>query len=119
MLEQIKAECFHCGLPVPVGSTYKVTIKKTERDMCCPGCQAVAEAIVAGGMEDYYEFRTEHAEQGQELVPDFLQQSMAYDLDAVQESFVRHSESDSGDVREADLILEGVSGALCGSRYDG
>ena len=113
MLEQIKAECFHCGLPVPVGSTYKVTIKKTERDMCCPGCQAVAEAIVAGGMEDYYEFRTEHAEQGQELVPDFLQQSMAYDLDAVQESFVRHSESDSGDVREADLILEGITCAAC------
>ncbi len=81
--------------------------------MCCPGCQAVAEAIVDGGMEDYYQYRTEPAEQGRELVPDFLQQSLAYDLDAVQDSFVRHHESEQGDLREADLILEGITCAAC------
>ena len=106
-------ECFHCGLPVPVGSLYKVTIQNAEREMCCPGCKAVAEAIVAGGMEDYYQYRTERAEQGKELVPEFLQQSLAYDLDAVQESFVRQHKSNSGDIREADLILEGITCAAC------
>ena len=109
MLVQADSECFHCGLPVPAGTTYKVSIHNIERPMCCPGCRAVAEAIVASGMEDYYQYRTEHAEQ----VPEFLQQTLAYDLDAVQESFVRHHESDSGDLREADLILEGITCAAC------
>ncbi len=108
-----ESDCFHCGLPVPDGSLYKVSIQNSERFMCCPGCQAVAEAIVNGGMEDYYQFRTENAEQGQELVPEFLQQSLAYDLDAVQDSFVRHHDSEQGDIREADLILEGITCAAC------
>jgi len=108
-----KSGCFHCGLPVPPDSYYKVLIQGAERAMCCPGCQAVAEAIVDGGMEDYYQYRTEPAEQGRELVPDFLQQSLAYDLDAVQDSFVRHHASEQGDLREADLILEGITCAAC------
>ena len=108
-----KSGCFHCGLPVPADSHYKVSIQGTERAMCCPGCQAVAEAIVDGGMEEYYQYRTEPAEQGRELVPDFLQQSLAYDLDAVQDSFVRHHASEQGDLREADLILEGITCAAC------
>jgi len=113
MLAKQDAECFHCGLPVPADTTYKVYIQKVKRPMCCPGCQAVAQAIVAGGMEDYYSYRTENAEQGQELVPEFLQQTLAYDLDAVQDSFVRHNENEAGDIREADLILEGITCAAC------
>jgi len=105
--------CFHCGLPVPRDTIYKVSIQGQERAMCCPGCQAVAAAIVEAGMEEYYQYRTEPAEQGRELVPDFLQQSLAYDLDAVQDSFVRHHDSEQGDLREADLILEGITCAAC------
>lgn len=108
-----KPACFHCGLPVPSDTYYKVSIQGAERSMCCPGCEAVAKAIIDGGMEDYYQYRTEPAEQGRELVPDFLQQSLAYDLDAVQDSFVRHHESEQGDLREADLILEGITCAAC------
>jgi len=113
MIEQDTLDCFHCGLPVPEGSTYKISIQNAERSMCCPGCQAVAQAIVDGGMEEYYQYRTEPAEQGQELVPEFLQQTLAYDLDAVQDSFVRHQEGEEGDIREADLILEGITCAAC------
>jgi len=113
MMPLNESGCFHCGLPVPEGTLYKVSIQGAERAMCCPGCQAVAEAIVDGGMEDYYQYRTEPAEQGRELVPEFLQQSLAYDLDAVQDSFVRHHDSDEGDLREADLILEGITCAAC------
>jgi len=113
MREQSEVECFHCGLPIPPNSIYKVSIQNAQRSMCCPGCQAVAQAIVDGGMEEYYQYRTAPAEQGQELVPEFLQQTLAYDLDAVQDSFVRHNESDDGDIREADLILEGITCAAC------
>jgi len=105
--------CFHCGLPVPEGTIYRVSIQGHERSMCCPGCQAVAEAIVDSGMDDYYTYRTEPAEQGKELVPEFLQQTLAYDLDTVQQSFVRHHDSEQGDLREADLILEGITCAAC------
>jgi len=108
-----KTACFHCGLPVPEGDIYSVTIQGHKRSMCCPGCQAVADAIVDSGMEDYYTYRTEPAEQGRELVPEFLQQTLAYDLDTVQQSFVRHHDSEHGDLREADLILEGITCAAC------
>ena len=110
---QVGTGCFHCGLPIPKGTYYKVSIQGAERSMCCPGCQAVATAIVDGGMEDYYQYRTEPAGQGRELVPDFLQQTLAYDLDSVQDSFVRHHDGETGDQREADLILEGITCAAC------
>ena len=40
--------CFHCGLPVPSGSDYVVTVDGEPRPMCCRGCEAVAQAIVDG-----------------------------------------------------------------------
>lgn len=43
--------CYHCGLPVPAGSRFEARVLGETRAMCCPGCQAVAEAIVAGGLE--------------------------------------------------------------------
>jgi len=113
MKQNMELTCFHCGLPVPTGSTYKVTILNKPHLMCCPGCQAVAEAIIDGGMEDYYQYRTEPAQQGKELVPAFLQQTLAYDLDAVQSSFVRQHTEETADIREADLILEGITCAAC------
>ena len=54
-------ECYHCGLPAEADSPYHATILGKDRVMCCPGCQAVAEAIVDNGLEDYYQFRTEPA----------------------------------------------------------
>lgn len=50
--------CFHCGLPVPKGSHYHVKILGEDRDMCCPGCEAVSKAIVEGGLSDFYKHRT-------------------------------------------------------------
>ena len=42
--------CYHCGLPVPDGADYRVEIAGESRDMCCHGCQAVAQAIVDGAL---------------------------------------------------------------------
>ena len=66
--------CFHCGQPVPPGSDYPVEIDGAARPMCCRGCQAVAQAIVDGGLEDYYRHRTESAPTGRELVPEMLKE---------------------------------------------
>jgi Cu2+-exporting ATPase len=102
--------CFHCGLPVPPGSDFHVRIDGEARPMCCKGCEAVAQAIVDNGLTDFYRHRTENAPTGQELVPEFLRQARAYDHPQVQKTFV-HVESET--VREASLILEGITCAAC------
>ncbi len=104
--------CFHCGLPVPEDAVSKFTvyIKDHDQEMCCPGCQAVAQAIVDSGMDSYYQFRTDNAPTGKELVPDFLTQLKAYDIPAVQDRFVTESE---GQFKEVSLILEGITCAAC------
>ena len=77
--------------------------------MCCPGCQAVAQAIVDGGMEEYYSYRTQPADRAQDLVPQELEGLRLYDSETLQRSFV----SGQGEVREAALILEGITCAAC------
>lgn len=108
------SECFHCGQPIPAGSRYPVTIEGVAHEMCCRGCQAVARAIIDGGLADYYRHRTAKsgsaALDASEVVPDWLRQAKLYDLPEVQQSFVRQ---ESGDVREASLILEGIVCAAC------
>jgi len=102
--------CFHCGLPVPAGTDLKVVIDNQPQPMCCRGCQAVATAIVEGGMENYYRYRTETGKTGQQLVPEALRQMEVYDRDEVQKSFVRHKGEHQ---HEASLILEGIDCAAC------
>ncbi len=102
--------CFHCGLPVPAGAEFSVTIDGARRSMCCRGCEAVAKAIVDGGLTDYYRHRTTAAPTGRELVPAFLREAAVYDHPAVQKSFVR---AEGEHVREAALILEGITCAAC------
>jgi P-type Cu2+ transporter len=104
------ADCFHCGLPVPPGSDFRVDIDGAPRPMCCRGCEAVARAIVDGGMSDYYKFRTATAPTAREIVPEFLRQTALYDLPEIQKSFVR---ADGEHVREAALILEGITCPAC------
>jgi Cu2+-exporting ATPase len=102
--------CYHCGLPVPAGIDLHVEIQGEVRPMCCHGCEAVARAILASGHGDFYKYRTDKAPTGRELVPDFIAKTRIYDHPQVQKSFVRQ-ESDT--VREAALILEGITCAAC------
>lgn len=103
------AQCFHCGLDVPPGSDWKVVIDDTRQPMCCPGCQAVAQAIVDNKLEAYYRQRTASAPSGRDLVPTELQALDLYDLAEVQQSFVKPV----GSTMEASLILEGIQCAAC------
>jgi len=102
--------CFHCGLPVPVGSEYPVTIDGSTHKMCCPGCQAVAQAIVDNNLTDYYKYRTERSQTSRQLVPDALKSLDLYDRPELQQSFVR---SEAENIKEASLILEGIVCAAC------
>ncbi|GAB4507392.1 MAG: heavy metal translocating P-type ATPase [Sulfuricaulis sp.] len=78
--------------------------------MCCRGCEAVASAIIDGGMSDYYKFRTATAPTAREIVPEFLRQTTLYDHPEIQKSFVR---ADGEHEREAALILEGITCPAC------
>ena len=102
--------CFHCGLPLPPGLDLNLTIDGAERPLCCHGCLAVAQAIIASGHENFYRVRTEVAPTGQELVPEFLRESEIFDTPEIQNQYVRQLDSES---REVSLILEGITCAAC------
>ncbi len=74
------AACYHCGLPSPPGSNWSVCIDGQNQPMCCPGCEAVARAIVDSGFSDYYRTRSEFGATGADsaLVPPQL---ALYDAD--------------------------------------
>ncbi|WP_236169136.1 heavy metal translocating P-type ATPase [Pseudomonas atacamensis] len=102
--------CYHCALPLPSGSRFTAVVLGQAREFCCPGCQAVAEAIVAGGLESYYQHRSE-ASANPEALPVQLSDELAlYDRADVQQPFVRHE----GDLAETTLLMEGISCAACG-----
>ena len=102
--------CFHCGLPVPPGTHFAVVIAGQRQPMCCHGCEAVAEAIVAAGLTDFYRHRTALSRRAEDLIPEQLRGLELYDRPDLQKSFVR---AESEHVREAALILEGIVCAAC------
>ncbi|HLD65813.1 MAG TPA: heavy metal translocating P-type ATPase metal-binding domain-containing protein, partial [Pseudomonas sp.] len=102
--------CYHCGLPVPAGRRFETQVLGETRALCCPGCQAVAAAIVAGGLEGYYRHRSETAA-NPEALPQALSDELAlYDRADVQQPFVRHE----GELSSTRLMIEGISCAACG-----
>ena len=102
--------CYHCGLPVPPLSDFVVMIDGQPRDMCCAGCQAVAQAIVASGLDDYYRHRDAMPESPREAMPAALQELGLFDHPDVQKNFVRPIGEHE---KEASLILEGITCAAC------
>ncbi len=105
------ADCFHCGLPLPVGQTWPVTIMKVQRSTCCPGCQAVAQTIVDSGLEDYYLSRTAlpAAASGSDfaaIAPELL----LYDEPEALRQFASGTDARSS---EATLSVEGMRCAAC------
>jgi len=105
-----QAECYHCGLPVPADAHFPVFINGEPREMCCAGCQAVAQAIVDNGLDDYYRHRDAMPESQKEALPGALEELGLFDHPDFQKSFVRPV----GDhEREAALILEGITCAAC------
>ncbi|MEE4817128.1 heavy metal translocating P-type ATPase [Pseudomonas alliivorans] len=102
--------CYHCALPVPAGSRFTAVVLGDTRELCCPGCQAVVEAIVAGGLENYYAHRSETSANPESLPTRLLDELALYDRPDVQASFVRRD----AEVSHTTLLIEGISCAACG-----
>ncbi|MBI3094012.1 MAG: heavy metal translocating P-type ATPase [Rhodocyclales bacterium] len=106
--------CYHCGLPIPAGVDFTVEIGGQRREMCCAGCQAVAQAIVDNGLADYYRHRDAMPESPREALPQVLAEFGLFDHPDVQKNFVRRAEGAAGEhEQEAALILEGITCAAC------
>jgi len=103
-------KCYHCALPNDKQHKYETIILGETRQMCCPGCLAVAEAIVENGLEDYYQFRTEPALKSDDGILDSLSALQVYDEPALQEEFV----FDEGTHKQIQLTVEGITCAACG-----
>ena len=106
--DTVETRCFHCALPVTEPKRYRVKVAGEWQPVCCPGCEAVASAILGYGLQGYYEQRTAAAataESGGEK-EDFR----IYDDPEVQRGFV-HAE-DSGECSAA-LMLEGMRCTAC------
>jgi Cu2+-exporting ATPase len=106
----LSESCYHCGLPIPSGTDFPVEVDGRRRDMCCAGCQAVAQAIVAGGLGDYYRHRDAMPESQREAMPQALQELGLFDHPQVQKNFVRPVGEHE---KEAALILEGITCSAC------
>jgi Cu2+-exporting ATPase len=109
----LQPQCFHCGLRVPAGSAWEVTVGGTPRSMCCPGCAAVSQTIVDIGQESYYAERSGFAPTAEEadLVPPELR---LYDADP---RFISNGNGNGNgggdDEKEAVLLVEGIRCAAC------
>lgn len=104
----MKVLCFHCGLDVPEGTNLFVAFDGEERPLCCAGCKAVADLVVARGLEAYYRFRESPAARPDELVP-ALDDLLRFDKPELQRSFVRHE----GGEAAVSLSLEGLRCPAC------
>ncbi|MYM22861.1 cadmium-translocating P-type ATPase [Duganella sp. FT135W] len=99
------AICYHCGQPLPKGTTWSVSISNVEHTMCCPGCAAVAQTIVDLGQDNYYRERTAYAasaDGAQQLPPELQLYDNADPRFALDE-----------DTRESTFTVEGIRCAAC------
>ena len=105
----MSSTCYHCGSPNN-SDNYRAVVRQQERLFCCPGCQAVAIAIVENGLESYYQFRSELAEKASDDNNDILQSLSLFDEKSVAEEFVLQHKQGS----EIQLSIAGINCAACG-----
>jgi Cu2+-exporting ATPase len=102
--------CYHCELPLPAGQRFSASVQGEPRLFCCPGCQAVAEAIVDSGLGHYYQHRGQPGANPQALPVQPLDELALYDRAEVQAPFV-HTD---GALSQATLAVDGITCAACG-----
>ena len=101
--------CFHCNEPVLTGDKFSTNINGQAQVMCCPGCQAVSQAIIDSGLSNYYRYRSEPGNKQSALVPNALNQFSAYDLPEVQQDLVHRQ----GELDSISLTIDGITCAAC------
>lgn len=103
--------CYHCGSDVPEGAPWRIELDDSSHPLCCPGCEAVAHAIVDGGLTSYYRFRTELPERPSERPAVHAEAWAVFDDPGLQQAFV-HADGDEGHV-SATLAVDGITCAAC------
>ncbi|QTF93565.1 heavy metal translocating P-type ATPase [Halomonas sp. BM-2019] len=106
------AGCYHCGSRVPDGAPWSITLEEACHPLCCPGCEAVAHAIVDGGLASYYRFRTELPERPDDRESSRAETWAVFDDPGLQRQFVHPEGDDSGRVH-ATLAVDGITCAAC------
>ena len=97
--------CFHCGEPVPVGTSIAASISGQRHAVCCIGCAAAAEWIGSLGLQDYYRLRDSPPPRAS-AVADFS----AWERPRLQRMYVHHRPDGSAEVS---ILLEGLRCAAC------
>ncbi|OED40817.1 carbonate dehydratase [Endozoicomonas sp. (ex Bugula neritina AB1)] len=111
--------CFHCSLPAPDPVVYFAKVEGVEQPMCCPGCKAVTEAIVAGGLDNYYHHRTEPSLQAFTVSQTLRDELSVYDREDIQADFVQVLDDTLNDkiqndsTHRASLLIGGITCAAC------
>ena len=105
-----KTHCFHCSLPAPEPIVFYAEVSGEQHPMCCPGCKAVTEAIVAGGLDHYYRHRTEPNQQASSVNQRLRDELLVYDREDIQADFVRKQ---NDEYPQANLLIEGITCAAC------
>ncbi len=102
------ASCYHCGAPVEATAPWSITLDGQRHPLCCPGCEAVAQAIVGGSLDSYYRFRTALPERPSPTPADEARYQV-FDDPGLQDRFVRQD----GDAKLATLAVDGITCAAC------
>ena len=97
--------CYHCGQAVQRPVRWRVCIDGTEQPLCCAGCQAVASAIIDGGLQRYYGARADVATTAVRAPSDLA----LYDAPEVAARYVRTSDG----LCETNLLIEGLRCSAC------
>jgi Cu2+-exporting ATPase len=103
-------ECFHCGLEINPGINFHFQVLGKQQSFCCPGCCAVAKAIVDNGLVDYYTYRSEFAERATSNEEAIFNSLSVFDDEDILQEFVESN----GDIKEVQLTVSGINCAACG-----
>ncbi|WP_129142132.1 heavy metal translocating P-type ATPase [Modicisalibacter coralii] len=104
--------CYHCGGAVPVGAAWHLVLDDTHHPLCCPGCEAVARAIVDGGLASYYRFRDRLPERPDAGPAARAETWQVFDDPQLQADFV-HPLDETGARVSATLAVDGITCAAC------
>ena len=111
--------CYHCGAELPRGAPWYITLDGESHPLCCPGCEAVAHAIVDGGLESYYRFRTELPTRPDDRQAGRAETWAVFDDPELQRQFVhpapgnRDGDAAEGSRVQATLAVDGITCAAC------
>jgi Cu2+-exporting ATPase len=101
--------CYHCDEEIPKGFSAKLEVAGEQREFCCYGCLAIAETIVSGGLDNFYQHRTQASLKADDFTPAQRDELLLYDDEALQVDFV----TKQGSKADAALSVTGITCAAC------